>query len=241
MSQLARILRRSKHSAPGCSPHALAGSQHALGRSPDAPARSPHAPAPSLHGPCGAPAAPSVDPQHPDPIAAYVSELEASLRPRRMLGRRIVRKRVLTEVSSHLRESAEEIASHRPTTRATAEREAVARFGGAHELAAGIAAARRARPLAAQRLVALSAAWAAAMALGSATVWAAVQVQSTAHAATPARTAPGPAGLSPRRAAPLIPLSPAPGRARARQRCDHQRTGVELPSCGGVRSTRAKR
>jgi hypothetical protein len=107
------------------------------------------------------------------PIGAYVRELEGRLGARRLL-----RRRVLSEVRNHLRESAEDLQRRPATTRAHAEREAVARFGDADELARGLRTVRGRRSLAAHRLVTLWIAWAAAMAMGSATVWAAVDLQS---------------------------------------------------------------
>lgn len=110
-----------------------------------------------------------------DPIGAYLAELEAELGVRRLL-----RRRVLCEVRLHLHESADELVQCNATTRSLAEREAVARFGGVEELARGLKSVCARRSLVANRLVTLSVAWAAAMAMGSATVWAAVDLQSTA-------------------------------------------------------------
>ncbi|MHB1999962.1 MAG: permease prefix domain 1-containing protein [Solirubrobacteraceae bacterium] len=115
----------------------------------------------------------------PDPIGAYLQELEGRLR-----ARRIVSRRALSEVRAHLVESAEELARRSGSTRAAAEREAVERFGDAAELARDLDAARRRRSVAAHRFVTLWVAWAAAMAMGSATVWAAVDLQSTSRTAT---------------------------------------------------------
>jgi hypothetical protein len=106
------------------------------------------------------------------PIGAYMAELEGRLGVRRILSRR-----VLAEVRSHLGESAEELARRSAMTRTVAEREAVARFGAADELAHDLRAARNRRSSAAHRIAALWVTWAVAMAMGSATVWAAVDWQ----------------------------------------------------------------
>jgi hypothetical protein len=112
-----------------------------------------------------------------DPVGAYVRALEAQLQirdPRR-------RRRILNEVRAHLSEALIDLESG--CSRDSAAREAIARFGSAREIAAVFNAARgEHRPLA-RRLVTLWATWIVAMAMGSVTVWAAVQDQQPASSA----------------------------------------------------------
>jgi uncharacterized protein YukE len=67
------------------------------------------------------------------PVAAYVHELARELRMRRA-----PRRRLLAEVEDHLRSTADELAAVGRSA-AEAEREAVARFGAAAEVAHGFA------------------------------------------------------------------------------------------------------
>jgi hypothetical protein len=152
-----------------------------------------------------------------DPIGVYLRELEGRLGKRRIFSRR-----ALSEVRAHLVESAEELARGSGGTHAAAQREAIARFGGATELARDLLAVRRPRSAAAQRLVTLWVAWAAAMAMGSATVWAAVDLQSTSHASAH-RAGHG-------RAPHAIVAPPSALRAPSaakRLRCDHALSAAE--------------
>lgn len=111
-----------------------------------------------------------------DPVAAYVGEFEAQLQIR---GPR--RRRILNEVRTHLSEALIDVELGR--SRDSAAREAIARFGSAREIAANFNATRRERRPLARRLVTLWAAWIVAMAMGSVTVWAAVQGQQSSDAA----------------------------------------------------------
>ena len=104
-----------------------------------------------------------------DPIALYLTELKAHLRARGLR-----RRRILCEVQAHLRQRRSDLQRTGMSEPRAAEREAIARFGDAQEMAAQFNRLdRRFRPFE-RRLVALWLAWIAAMAMGSATVWAAV-------------------------------------------------------------------
>lgn len=104
-----------------------------------------------------------------DPIALYLDELKAHLRARGLR-----RHRILCEVQSHLRQRRADLQRMGMCESREAEREAIARFGDAEEMAAQFNRLdRRSRPFE-RRLIALWLAWIAAMAMGSATVWAAV-------------------------------------------------------------------
>jgi hypothetical protein len=104
-----------------------------------------------------------------DPIAIYLRELKAHLRARGLR-----RHRILSEVQAHLRQRRSDLQRTGIREPRAAEREAIARFGDAQEMATQFNRLdRRARPFE-RRLVALWLAWIAAMGMGSATVWAAV-------------------------------------------------------------------
>jgi hypothetical protein len=114
-----------------------------------------------------------------DPVGAYVRALEAQLQirgPRR-------RRRILNEVRAHLSEALIDLEPG--CSREGAAREAIARFGSAREIAAVFNATRGERRPLARRLVTLWATWIVAMAMGSVTVWAAVQDQQPASSAPP--------------------------------------------------------
>lgn len=104
-----------------------------------------------------------------DPIAIYLGELKAHLRARGLRRRRIVE-----EVETHLCERRGDIQRAGVSEPQAAAEEAIARFGDAEGMAAqfnGIE--RKLRPFK-RRLATLWLAWIAAMAMGTATVWAAV-------------------------------------------------------------------
>lgn len=104
-----------------------------------------------------------------DPIAIYVRELKAHLRAR---GPR--RRRIVDEVEAHLCERRSDIQRAGTSEPRAAAREAIARFGDAEGMAAQFnRVERKLRPFE-RRLATLWLAWIAAMAMGTATVWAAV-------------------------------------------------------------------
>lgn len=103
-----------------------------------------------------------------DPLTVYMREFAAQLKARGLR-----RRRILTEVRAHVSEAVADLERDRPNERAV--REAIARFGSAPEIAAQFNSPPPSTRLAARRLAVLWAAWLAAMAMGSATVWAAAQ------------------------------------------------------------------
>lgn len=112
-----------------------------------------------------------------DPVGAYVRALEAQLQIRGPHRRR----RILNEVRAHLSEALTDVEPG--CSRDSAAREAIARFGSAHDIAASFNAARGERRPLARRLATLWATWIVAMAMGSVTVWAAAQGQQPSSAA----------------------------------------------------------
>lgn len=103
-----------------------------------------------------------------DPIDAYMVELRAHLRAR---GRR--RQRIVEEVEDHLSARCGDLRRQGLSEPRAAAREAIARFGDARGVADQFNAQRRPR-IVERRLTALWVSWIAAMAMGTATVWAAV-------------------------------------------------------------------
>jgi len=117
-----------------------------------------------------------------DPIGEYVEAVRAQLRAPRLR-----RRRIASELRAHLIDSAAELSAGT----ADAARIAVERCGDAGATAAAFNSLPRRRHGLARRWTAASAAWVLAIAMGSATVWAANQPQGSAagaHAA--ARSAP---------------------------------------------------
>jgi hypothetical protein len=110
-----------------------------------------------------------------DPVAAYLGELDAHLRPRGL-----ARRRIATEVRGHLEESIEGLERERQLTRGTAAAETLERFGTARQLAAQFNALPTRRSIAARRLAVLWIAWLGAMGMGSATVWASLDASAAA-------------------------------------------------------------
>ena len=109
-----------------------------------------------------------------DPIAIYIRELKAHLRARGLRRRRIV-----DEVEAHLCERRSDLQRAGVSEPAAAAQEAIARFGDAAGMAAQFNRVdRRLRPFE-RRLATLWLAWIAAMAMGTATVWAAVDSSGT--------------------------------------------------------------
>jgi hypothetical protein len=115
-------------------------------------------------------------------IDLYVKELSSQLRFHGLRRWRIVR-----EVRDHLSESASDFERKQRAGRGSAEHDAIARFGGARQIAAELNARPPAHSRAAHRLALLWVSWIAAMGMGSATVWAAVEWPTTAGA----RSTPG--------------------------------------------------
>jgi HAAS len=109
-----------------------------------------------------------------DPIAIYIRELKAHLRAR---GPR--RRRIVSEVRTHLCERRSDIQRDGVSEPRAAAQEAIARFGDAERMAAQFnRVPRTLRPFE-RRLATLWLAWIAAMAMGTATVWAAVDSGGT--------------------------------------------------------------
>ncbi|HEV7942825.1 MAG TPA: permease prefix domain 1-containing protein [Solirubrobacteraceae bacterium] len=146
----------------------------------------------------------------PDPIALYIKELKAHLRARGLR-----RRRIICEVQAHLRQRRSDLQRTGMSEPHAAEREAIARFGDAQEMAAQFNRLDRGfRPFE-RRLVALWLAWIAAMGMGSATVWAAVDSSGPpAHAVQHHATHVGDAGpfcaLAGSRPADLLKVSALP-------------------------------
>lgn len=104
-----------------------------------------------------------------DPIAVYMRELKRHLRVRGLRRRRIVE-----EVEGHLSQRRSDLQRDRGIEPRSAAREAIQRFGAAEEMAAQFNRAPRRPRILERRLMALWVSWIAAMAMGTATVWAAV-------------------------------------------------------------------
>jgi hypothetical protein len=104
-----------------------------------------------------------------DPIAVYLKELKAHLRAR---GPR--RRRILAEVEAHLCQRRMDLQRAGVAESDAAAQEAVARFGDPRRMAAQFNEVRRRPRILERRLTALWVSWIAAMAMGTATVWAAV-------------------------------------------------------------------
>jgi hypothetical protein len=124
-----------------------------------------------------------------DPIAIYIRELKAHLRAR---GPR--RRRIVAEVQTHLCERRSDIQRDGVSEPQAAAQEAIARFGDAEGMAAQFNRVQRTLRPFERRLATLWLAWIAAMAMGTATVWAAVDSGGTgtryrAHHATGAAPA----------------------------------------------------
>ncbi len=112
-----------------------------------------------------------------DPIALYLAELKAHLRahgPRR--------RRILVEVEAHLCQRCADL-QKAGIAEPSAAQEAVARFGDARRVAAQFNETRRGPRILERRLTALWVSWIAAMAMGTATVWAAVDSPGSSFAA----------------------------------------------------------
>lgn len=106
---------------------------------------------------------------HEDPIAVYMRELKRHLRVRGLRRRRIVE-----EVECHLSQRRTDLQRDRGIEPRSAAMEAIQRFGAAEEMAAQFNRAPRRPRILERRLIALWVSWIAAMAMGTATVWAAV-------------------------------------------------------------------
>ncbi len=104
-----------------------------------------------------------------DPIVVYLKELKAHLRAR---GPR--RRRILAEVEAHLCQRRMDLQRAGLAEPDAAAQEAVARFGDARRMAAQFNEVCRRPRILERRLTALWVSWIAAMAMGTATVWAAV-------------------------------------------------------------------
>lgn len=109
-----------------------------------------------------------------DPIAVYIRELKAHLR-----ARGVRRRRIVEEVEAHLSERRSDIQRSGTSEPHAAAREAICRFGDAERVATQFnGVQRKLRPFE-RRLATLWLAWIAAMAMGTATVWAAVDSSAT--------------------------------------------------------------
>lgn len=104
-----------------------------------------------------------------DQISAYLRELKAHLRARGLRRRRIVE-----EVQTHLLQSAHDLRNRGIANSEQATQAAIDRFGDAKEMAAQFNFRPAKRRMLERRLVVLWTSWIAAMAMGSATVWAAM-------------------------------------------------------------------
>ena len=113
-----------------------------------------------------------------DPIAVYLRELRAHLRAR---GPR--RRRILAEVETHLSLRRMDLQRAGIAESEAAAQEAIARFGDARRVAAQFNETRRGPRILERRLTALWVSWIAAMAMGTATVWAAVDSPGGSFAA----------------------------------------------------------
>lgn len=115
-----------------------------------------------------------------DLIATYLRELRAQLHMRGSRRRRIVR-----EVEAHLRERQSDLRLGGRLEPSQAAQEAIARFGDPRQLADQFNRAPRRVRILERRLIALWVAWIAAMGMGTATVWAAVDSsEQSAHRVT---------------------------------------------------------
>lgn len=104
-----------------------------------------------------------------DQISAYLRELKAHLRVRGLR-----RRRILEEVQTHLLQSANDLRSRGLSDSDQATQAAIDRFGSAKGMAAQFNSRPAKRRMLERRLIVLWTSWIAAMAMGSATVWAAM-------------------------------------------------------------------
>jgi hypothetical protein len=149
-------------------------------------------------------------------IACYLNELRGQLRLR---GSR--RRRVVKEIEAHLCERQSELQHRQKLQPAEAARQAIARFGDPRQLADQFNEAPRRVRILERRLVALWVAWIAAMGMGTATVWAAVNSseQSAHRVGELAHQGPPCSRVTPWRATLLRPI----GKAHILQAGEHRR------------------